>query len=129
MRKIKESWLWNRRLGHVNFYNLVKISKIAKVRGLPRLAKPNSTICKSCQFRKQTRVHFKSKELTTSRPLELVHTNVCGPTRKQSPRGERYFILFVDDFTRATWIVLMKENLKPSTNLSILRHSWKMKLI
>jgi len=109
MRKIEESWLWHRILGHVNFNSLVKISNIGAVRGFPRLAKLDNTICKSCQFRKQTRVHFKSKEFTTSRALELVHADVCGPTRKQSPRGERYFILFLDYFTRATWIMLIKE--------------------
>lgn len=109
MRKIEESWLWHRRLGHVNFDNMVKINKIIQVRGLPRLSKPGCTTCNSCQFWKQTRVHFKSKEFNTSRPLELVHADLCGPTRKQSPRAEKYFILFVDDFTRPTWIMLMKE--------------------
>jgi len=41
-------------------------------------------------------------------PLELVHTNVCGPSRKSSPRGEEYFILFIDDFSSMCWIGLMK---------------------
>ena len=40
--------------------------------------------------------------------LELFHTNVCGPSRKRSPRGEEYFILFIDDFSRMCWIGLMK---------------------
>ena len=109
MIKIEESWLWHGRLGHVNFDNLVKISNIGVVRGLPRLAKIDNIICKSCQLGKQTRVHFKSKEFNTSRQLELLHADVCGPKMKRSPRGEIYFILFFDDFTRATWIMLMKE--------------------
>jgi len=33
---------------------------------------------------------------------------LCGPTRKNSPRGEEYFILFIDDFSRMCWIGLLK---------------------
>lgn len=112
MRKIEESWLLHKRLGHVNFDKLVKIRNIGAIRGLQRLAKPESTTCKSCKLGKQTRVHFKSKEFTTIRPLETVHADLCGPTRKKSRRGEKYFILFVDNFTRATSIMLMKEKLE-----------------
>ena len=35
-----DSWLWHRRLGHINFDNLVKISKLGAVRNLPRITKP-----------------------------------------------------------------------------------------
>lgn len=52
-------------------------------------------------------MHFKSKEFATRRPLELVH--VCGLTTKKITRDEKHFILFVDNFTRDTWIILMKE--------------------
>eukprot|EP00253_Pinus_taeda_P026178 PITA_26178 len=41
-------------------------------------------------------------------PLELVHTDVCGPFRKRTPRGEEYLILFIDDFSRFVWLGLMK---------------------
>jgi hypothetical protein len=45
-------------------------------------------------------VRFKIKEYSTSKPLELVHTDLCGPTRIKSIQGEDYFILFIDDYTR-----------------------------
>eukprot|EP00253_Pinus_taeda_P007263 PITA_07263 len=48
------------------------------------------------------------KEGSTSKPLELVHTDLCGPSRKKSPRGEEYFILFIDDFSKMSWIGLLK---------------------
>ena len=41
-------------------------------------------------------------------PLELVHTDTCGPFRKRTPRGEEYLILFIDDFSRFVWLGLMK---------------------
>eukprot|EP00253_Pinus_taeda_P031019 PITA_31019 len=78
------------------------------VRGLPDIGIPDNTICKSSQFGKQTRTNLHEKEGSASRPLELVHTDVCGPSRKMSPRGEEYFILFIDDYSRMVWIGLMK---------------------
>ena len=41
-------WLWHKRLCHVNFDNLVNISKMKKIRGLPRLKKHDNVICKLC---------------------------------------------------------------------------------
>eukprot|EP00253_Pinus_taeda_P036664 PITA_36664 len=68
-----------------------------------------NTICKSCQFSKKTRVHFLEKEGSASKPLGLVHTDLCGPSRKRSPRGEEDFILFIDDFSKMCWIGLLKD--------------------
>ena len=48
------------------------------------------------------------KEGSASKHLELIHTYLCGPTRKKSPRGEEYFIFFIDDFSRMCWIGLLK---------------------
>jgi len=48
------------------------------------------------------------KEGLASKSLELFHTDLCGPSRKKSPCGEEYFILFIDDFSRMCWIGLLK---------------------
>ena len=53
-------------------------------------------------------MQFNAKEGSTSKPLELIHTNLCGPIRKNSPRGEKYYIIFIDDFSRMCWIRLIK---------------------
>jgi len=42
------------------------------------------------------------KEFSTSKTMELIHTDICGPKRTKIPRGESYFILFIDGFTKAT---------------------------
>eukprot|EP00253_Pinus_taeda_P035721 PITA_35721 len=85
-----------------------KACKYQAVHDLPDIIIPDNTICKSCQFVKQTRTNFPEKEGSASRPIELVHTDVCGPSRKRSPQGEEYFILFIDNFSRMCWIGLMK---------------------
>ena len=45
--QVEESWLWNRRLCHVNFDNMVKIRKFRKVKGIPYLKKLNVNLCKN----------------------------------------------------------------------------------
>jgi hypothetical protein len=77
--KEDESWLWNRRMGHIHFDNLVKFSKRETVREMPLITKPTNTLCKHCQQGKQTKTRFKSKEHSMTRPLEIVHTDLVGP--------------------------------------------------
>ena len=58
---------------------------------------------------KQTRKYFKTKDvLSTSRPLQLVHMDLCGPSRTKTPSGESYFLLIIDDFSRMTWVAFLK---------------------
>ena len=51
---------------------------------------------------------FRSSSVQTSRPLELLHIDLIGPTRVQSLGGKKYSLVVVDDFTRYTWIVLLR---------------------
>jgi hypothetical protein len=97
-----ESWLWHKRLGHINFDNLIQLNKKEAIRNLPIIKNLSNSICKQCQHGKQTRVKFKTKEYSTTKPLEIIHADVCGPMRTTGINGERYFLLFVDDFTRTT---------------------------
>ena len=106
---VDKSWLWNMRLGHLNFDNLVKISKKEVVIDLPKIVKPLKLVCRHCQHGKQTRVSFKTKEHMTSHPLEIVHTDLCGPTRTKILQGEYYFMLLIDYYTRITWVTFLKE--------------------
>ena len=45
--QVEESWLWHRRLCHVNFDNMVKIIKLKRVRDIPSLKKPDVGLCKN----------------------------------------------------------------------------------
>jgi hypothetical protein len=109
LSQVDERWLWHRRLGHLIFDNLIKANEKKAVRDLPKVIKPSDSICKHCQIGKKTRVRFKTKEHSTTKPLELIHTDLCGPTRTKSTYGEQYFMLIVDDYTRLTWVFFLKE--------------------
>jgi transposase InsO family protein len=117
--KEDESWLWHRRMGHMHFDNLVKVSKREAVREMPQITKPTNTLCKHCQQGKQTKTRFKSKEYSTTRPLEIVHTDLVGPTTTKGLKGERYFMLLVDDYTRMTTVFFLKNKSEAFENFKI----------
>ncbi|KAJ4728947.1 Retrovirus-related Pol polyprotein from transposon TNT 1-94 [Melia azedarach] len=65
-------------------------------------------VCESCQMGKLHRFPFPSQaKWKATEKLELVHSDVCGPMQTPSLNQNRYFILFVDDFTRMTWVYFM----------------------
>ncbi|GLJ42624.1 hypothetical protein SUGI_0883450 [Cryptomeria japonica] len=84
MAKFDDSWIWHRRLYHVNFDNIVKASKIKAVRGLLMLSKPENPLCRECQLGKMSSSTFKGKYFTADNLLDLVHANLCGPMKTRS---------------------------------------------
>lgn len=110
--KVEDSGLWHRRFFHVNFDNVVKVSKPNLVRGMPQLVKPDNVMCKECQLDKMTTSSFKSKSFSSEHILDLVHTDLCGPMRTRIFYGDKYFMLFTDDFSRMMWVTFMKEKSK-----------------
>jgi hypothetical protein len=98
--KESESWKWHLRFGHLHFSGLKLLSSSGMVHGLPMI-KPPSNFCEECILGKQARLPFPSgKSWRASSPLQLVHTDICGPIEPMSLGGNRYFITFIDDFSR-----------------------------
>jgi hypothetical protein len=110
--KKDESWLWHKRMGHMHFDNLVQINKKEVVTKMPEISKPTNTMCKHYQHRKQTRADFKTKEYSTTKPLEIVHIDLCGPMRTKGLNGEQYFMLLIDDYTRMIGVCFLKKKSK-----------------
>ena len=80
---------------------------------ISRFSNLSSLECESCQLGKHTRVLFpKRLESWTKSSFELVHTNVWGPSQTASTLGFRYFVIFIDDFSRCTCLFLMKSRIK-----------------
>jgi hypothetical protein len=81
--------------------------------------KPTNTLCKHCQQGKKTKTKFKSKEYSTIRPLEIVNTYLVGPTKTKSLKGEKYFMLFVDYYTRMSAVCFLSKKSKEFKNFKI----------
>ena len=59
--------------------------------------------CESCQLEKYTRVPFpECLDQRTKSQFELIHTDIWGPSRIESTLGFRYFVTFIDDYSRCT---------------------------
>src|SRR3984885_7718984 len=103
-----ENWLWHLRFGHLNFGGLNLLSRKGMVKGLPLIEKPDS-LCEGCILGKQHRESFpSSKSIRAKAPLEIIHSDLCGPMQAASLAGIQYFLTFIDDFTRKTWVYFLK---------------------
>ena len=97
-------------MGHASHKQLEKIPKCDVVIGLPKFEKIDKCICGPCQIGKQVKSKYPFvANVQTSRPLGLLHIDLMGPTRVQSLGGKKYIVVVVDDFTRYTWVVLLKD--------------------
>ncbi|GKU98653.1 hypothetical protein SLEP1_g11627 [Rubroshorea leprosula] len=95
--------------GHLNFQGLVLLSKQNLVHGLP-IIKQVDRVCESYVYGKQHLDAFpKGKARRALKPAELIHVDVCGPMNALSLNKSSYFIVFVDDFSRLTWVYFAKE--------------------
>ena len=52
---------------------------------------------------------FPKSSWSAKAPLELVHADIFGPIRTPSLGNKRYFILFVDDYTRMVWLYFIQQ--------------------
>ena len=103
-----DTWIWHRRLGHASFDLIDELGSKELVNGLPKLKFNKDKICDACQMGKQTKSSFKLKNrVSTSKPLELIHMDLFGPTRVASLGGMHYAYVLVDDYSRYTWVCFL----------------------
>ncbi|GJS98700.1 retrovirus-related pol polyprotein from transposon TNT 1-94 [Tanacetum coccineum] len=106
--KIK-SWLWHRRLNHLNFGTINDLARKDLVRGLPRLKFEKYHLCSACQLGKIKKYSHKPKnENTNMEVLYTLHMDLCGPIRVQSINGKKYILVIVDDYSRFTWVKFLR---------------------
>ncbi|KAK2966380.1 hypothetical protein RJ640_021524 [Escallonia rubra] len=89
------------RLGHPSLPVLKKLC--------PQFHDISSVDCESCHFAKHHRSSLSPRvNKRVEFAFELVHSDVWGPCPILAKSGFRYFVTFVDDFSRMTWIYFMK---------------------
>ena len=103
-----DSWIWHKRFAHASMNLIDKLSKNDLVVGLPKLKFVKDKVCDACQKGKQIKSSFKSKNVvSTSRPLQLLHMDLIGPSRIRSHGGNYYVFVIVDDYSRFTWTLFL----------------------
>jgi hypothetical protein len=87
---------------------LNKLIKHDLVRGLKDVTFEKDKLCSACQVEKQVgNTHPKKSMMSTSKPFELLHMDLFGPTTYTSIGGNKYEFMIVDDFTRYTWVFFL----------------------
>nr|GFA71987.1 integrase, catalytic region, zinc finger, CCHC-type, peptidase aspartic, catalytic [Tanacetum cinerariifolium] len=104
-----KSWLWHRRLNHLNFDTINDLARKDLVRGLPRLKFKKYHLCSACQIGKSKKHTHKPKaENTNLEVLNTLHMNLCGPMRVQTINGKKYILVIVDDYSRFTCVKFLR---------------------
>jgi transposase InsO family protein len=98
--------LWHRRLAHINYKALPYICKA--VTGLPELKGDHEGVCNGCAQGKNIKNLFPKRDSKAEGVLELIHSDVCGPMPSSSISGYVYYVSFIDDYSRKTWIYFLK---------------------
>uniref|UniRef100_A0A1Y1MYL6 Retrovirus-related Pol polyprotein from transposon TNT 1-94 n=1 Tax=Photinus pyralis TaxID=7054 RepID=A0A1Y1MYL6_PHOPY len=98
--------MWHKRLGHVNLKTLKELV-VAGLIGDINLKDTNEFFCEACVYGKQHKLKFSRVERST-KPGDLIHSDVCGPMSTPSISGANYFALFKDDATSYRSVYVMK---------------------
>ncbi|KAI3782315.1 hypothetical protein L2E82_12357 [Cichorium intybus] len=122
------SWLWHRRLAHLNFKDLNKLVAMDLVRGMPALKFDNDSLCSACEHGKQT----KQKHPTVinpkiTEPLSFLCIDLCGPSAIESIGKKKYILVIVDDYSRFTWVMFLRN--KSNAAEEIINFIKKMELM
>src|SRR4051812_17741618 len=98
-----ESMKWHSRLGHIGQDRLSRLVKSGLTGSLTEVTLPT---CESCLAGKATRKSF-GKARRASAPLDLIHSDICGPMSARNRTNAPYFITFIDDYSRYGYIYLI----------------------
>ena len=95
-------------LGHVNFSYLDTICKQQLLDGIPRELETELMECKICIENKMHNLPFENKRNKAKEILEIVHTDVCGPFKTTGFNAEKYFVSFIDDYSKIVRVYCIK---------------------
>ncbi|KAM1783076.1 hypothetical protein ACFX15_040556 [Malus domestica] len=100
--------LWHKRLDHLNMTSLQNLQMHEIVQKIPKMDQCNET-CERCVFGKHHKDPFEAgKAERATKPLELINTDVCGPMQTTTISGNRYFLTFIDDYSRMCWVYFIR---------------------
>jgi histone deacetylase 1/2 len=105
--------MWHRRLGHPASQI---VQHVLHSHDLPSFLEPNkvSSVCDACQQGKSHQLPFPLSSRVTQYPLEIIYSDVWGPAQV-SVSGHRFYVSFVDAYSRFTWLYLLKHKFEVFT--------------
>lgn len=102
--------MWHQRLGHASRDALAYI---------PDIDFQCNTNCAICHAAKQCRLSFPKSNTKTNGIFQMLHIDLWGPYHLQSIIGARYLLTIVDDYSRATWVIMLQSKTQTTNALQI----------
>jgi len=98
--------LWHMRMGHLHHGALRILRKT--VSGVLELSTKWDDVCRGCALGKYAKDAFSRSNNRAKSVLGLIHLDICDPMSTKSLSSVEYFITFIDDYSRKTWIYFLK---------------------
>nr|KYP59266.1 Retrovirus-related Pol polyprotein from transposon TNT 1-94 [Cajanus cajan] len=99
----EEIWQWHKRLGNPSFSYVNRLFP-----SLFTYCNISDFKCETCIMAKSHRIIFPINNSRANAPFSIFHSDVWGPALIPAHNGMRWFVTFVDDCTRMTWLCLLK---------------------
>lgn len=101
--------VWHRRLGHLNYDDMRRmrdgaVDGISFDDGAEVVRR-----CTTCMIGKHSRTSFKQSSTRAVAPLDLIHSDLCGPMENVSIGGARYLLTLIDDNTRKVFVYFLAQ--------------------
>jgi transposase InsO family protein len=123
LQSSSELWKWHRRLGHLSFNLLCRLSGLGLLRGLPLLKFESELVCAPCHHGKMIIAsHSLVNTMMTERPEQLLHMDTDGPSQVCSIGGKWYVLVIVDDYFRYSWVFFLE------SKDEVFDHFWSLAL-
>jgi hypothetical protein len=104
-----ELWKWHRRLGHLSFNLLCRLSGLGILQGFPLLKFESDLVCAPYHHGKMIAAfHSPINTVMTEHPVQLLHMDTVGPPRVRSMGGKWYVLIIVDDYSRYSWVFFLE---------------------
>ena len=102
---------WHKLLGHIS-KEAIRILQNRSLLGAEKYSKTINKAFESCVEGKEHRVSFRPRISKSSEPLQLIHSDLCGPMRTTSKGGAVYYVLLIDDFCRYSFVYFLRKKNK-----------------
>lgn len=104
--------LWYFMLGHL-FHD--RISKMSNL--YPDIGNDDKVVCDICHFARHKKLPYTLSNFKAASKFELIHFDIWNPLSISSIHGHRYFLIFLDDYIRFVWVILLKSKVEFSTHV------------
>ena len=121
------SWLWHRKVSHLNFKTMNSLVKRNLVRGLPYMEFCQEGLREACEKGKSKKASHGSKDMSgITEPLQLLHMDLFAPVNIMSMSKKKYALVIVDDYSKYTWVLFLHS--KDEASQMIIDHVKKIEL-